>query len=70
MPEDRRDLGLLPHQATEGIDPLGPGVLGADELPLGPPGIAQQQDQTQSNANAADEAKAKLRQLRGATNAH
>lgn len=31
---------------------------------------AHQQDQTQSNANAADEAKAKLRQLRGATNAH
>ncbi len=31
---------------------------------------AHQQDQTQSNANAADEAKAKLRELRGATNAH
>lgn len=31
---------------------------------------AHQQDQTQSNANAAYEAKAKLRKLRGATNAH
>ena len=49
LPEDRGDFGLFAHQTAEGIDPFRPGALGADELPLGPPGVAQDDDEAQGD---------------------
>ena len=49
LPEDRRDFRVLPQQTTERIDVARTSILGANELPLGPVGAAQHQDQTQGD---------------------